>query len=179
MSLSRGSSDLFLVPLRNPHDRGERMGPRISADDDSHQPLIATPIQDYAMEVGDPSNDPGRDRARSGERDRSGGRFRFLQMPTPRRRSPGKVGRPGARLFERPKWKHLWLHVFLCIASYPVIYAGTILARDKSLFWARVIVGLWCAGVGVAIGWSLLAYASRFLEAASELQSFFYDAVLC
>ena len=142
MPPSRSSSDFLLIPLPNPHHRDERTESRTFTDD--------------------------HDNGRGGGN--GGGGFQLPQMPPPRRWSPGKVRRP-ARLFERPKWGHLCLHTFLCVASYPIIYVGTILARDRSLFWARVIVGLWCAGVGTVIGWSLLAYASRFLEAASESQT--------
>jgi len=169
MSSSRGSSDFILATLRNPHDRDERAESRIFSDDDSHRPLIGTPTRDHTMGVDDLGNKfNGAGSRGNGNRNGGGG----FQTPPPRRWSSGKVRR-SAGLFERPKWGHLCLHVFLCIAGYPILYIGAIFARDKSLFWARVIVGLWCAAVGVVIGWSLLAYASRFLEAASGFRSLF------
>ena len=74
-------------------------------------------------------------------------------------------------LFKRPNWGHLCLYMFLWYRGLP-----RHTCRDvKSLFWACVIVGLWCAAVGVAmIGLSLLAYASRFLEVASRSQLVFH-----
>ncbi|KAF9647470.1 hypothetical protein BDM02DRAFT_3270255 [Thelephora ganbajun] len=169
MSSPRGSSGFFLVPLHNPYDRDEQTESRVFTEDDSYRPLIATPTQDHAMEL----NGSDRNSSQTGSGGRSGGRgdgnggvgLRPPRMPPPRRWTSGKARQ--SRLFERPKWGHLCLHAFLCIAGYPLIYVGTILARDKTLFWARLIVGLWCATVGVVIGWSLLAYASRFLEAAT------------
>jgi len=150
MFTSHRSSDLSLASLRKPHDNDERAeSASLYTDDDSHR-LLGTPTQDRVMGAGGPGNNSGL----------AGGREFQL---------PGKARRP-ARSFERPRWSHLCLHAFLCVTSYPVIYAGTILARNRTLFWARVIVGLWCAAVGVVIGWSLLAYASRFLEAASGCQ---------
>jgi len=79
-----------------------------------------------------------------------------------------RTPRTSSRRFERPNRLHIFLHVVACCASYPIIYAGTLSAKDKSLFWARVIVGLWCAGVGMVIGWSLITFARKYTEAASE-----------
>ena len=86
----------------------------------------------------------------------------------PRDLDPGRTPRTSSRLFERPNFFHIVVHVIVCCAGYPIIYAGAIFAKDKSLFWARVIVGLWCAGVGVAIGWSLVRFSRKYTEAASE-----------
>ena len=146
MFIFRRSSDFSLVSLRKPHDNdGRAESASLYTDDDSYR-LLGPPTQDRVVGVDGPGDNS----------DRVSGRFQLQEK-----------ARQPARSFERPRWRHLCLHVFLCVASYPVIYAGTLLARNRSLFWARVIVGLWCAAVGVVIGWSLLAYASRFLEAAS------------
>ena len=79
-----------------------------------------------------------------------------------------RTTRASTKRFERPNYQHILAHAICCCFAYPIIYAGTVAAKDKSLFWARVIVGLWCAGVGVVIGWSLVAFATKFTEAASE-----------
>lgn len=73
-----------------------------------------------------------------------------------------------SKRFERPNYLHIFLHAVVCCAAYPIIYVGTIFAKDKSLFWARLLVGLWCAGVGVTIGWSLIISARKYTEAAGE-----------
>lgn len=86
----------------------------------------------------------------------------------PRDLDPSRAPRTSSKLFERPNFFHIFAHVVVCCAAYPIIYAGVISAKDKSLFWARVIVGLWCAGVGVAIGWSLVRFARKYTEAASK-----------
>lgn len=85
-------------------------------------------------------------------------------------RDPRPTGSPrvSSRRFERPNYLHIFAHAVFCCAAYPVIYAGTIAAKDRSLFWARVIVGLWCAGVGVVIGWSLMGFATKYMEASSK-----------
>ena len=126
--ISHRSSDLSLVSLRKPHDSEERAESAPShAEDDSRRPS-GPQTRDRLMGADGSGNNP----------DRAGGEG--FQLPR-------KTTRP-ARSFERPRWRHLCLHVCLCIASYPVVYAGTTVARNRSLFWARVIVGLWCAAGG-------------------------------
>lgn len=82
-----------------------------------------------------------------------------------------RIPRTSSKRFEPPNYPHIVAHAIICCIAYPIIYAGTVLAKDKSLFWARVIVGLWCAGVGVVIGWSLVAFATKYTEAASKRAS--------
>lgn len=82
--------------------------------------------------------------------------------------NPIRTPRTSTRRFERPDYFHILVHATCCCVAYPILYAGTAAAKDRSLFWARVIVGLWCAGVGVVIGWSLVAFATKYAEAASE-----------
>jgi len=93
---------------------------------------------------------------------------RLASDGAPRDLDPSRTPRTSSKLFERPNFFHIFAHVVVCCASYPIIYAGAISAKDKSLFWARVIVGLWCAGVGVAMGWSLVRFARNYSEAASK-----------
>lgn len=81
---------------------------------------------------------------------------------------PTRATRISTRRFERPDYLHIFAHAVFCCAAYPIVYAGTVAAKDRSLFWARVIVGLWSAGVGVVIGWSLVAFATKYTEAASK-----------
>lgn len=93
---------------------------------------------------------------------------RLASDGAPRHLDPSRTPRTSSKLFERPNFLHIFAHVVVCCAAYPIIYAGAVSAKDKSLFWARVIVGLWCAGVGVAIGWSLVRFSRNYTEAASK-----------
>jgi len=81
---------------------------------------------------------------------------------------PTRTARISTKRFERPNYYHIFAHVVCCCVAYPIIYAGTVAAKDRSLFWARVIVGLWCAGIGAVIGWNLVAFATKYAEAASK-----------
>ena len=87
---------------------------------------------------------------------------------------PTRTARTSTKRFERPDYFHILAHVACCCAAYPIVYLGAIAAKDKSLFWARVIIGLWCSGIGVVIGWSLVAFATKYAEAASEHFSHFF-----
>lgn len=82
--------------------------------------------------------------------------------------NPTRMSRTWTKRFERPNYFHIIVHAACCCVAYPVIYAGTVAAKNRSLFWARVIVGLWCGGIGVVIGWSLVAFATKYAEAASK-----------
>jgi len=88
------------------------------------------------------------------------------------------TGTPSKR-FERPNYLHIFAHAVFCCIAYPIVYVGAVAAKDKSLFWARVIVGSWCAGVGVVIGWSLVAFATKYTEAASKHTSPFFNPAGC
>jgi hypothetical protein len=88
------------------------------------------------------------------------------QHPDPLK--PTRDLRTSSKRFERPNYLRIFLHAAFCCIAYPVLFAGTIAAKDRSLFWARVIVGLWCGAVGIVIGWSLVAFATKYTEAASE-----------
>jgi len=89
--------------------------------------------------------------------------------------TPIRTARTLSKRFERPNYLHIFAHVAFCCIAYPIIYVGAVAAKDKSLFGARVIVGLWCAGIGVVIGWSLVTFATKYTEAASKHTSPFFE----
>ena len=77
--------------------------------------------------------------------------------------------KPLFRDFERPSFARIAIFTILCIIiTYPAFFLLTFVAKDKSLFVVRVIVSIWCSGVGFALGYILLRIGARHLEAASE-----------
>jgi len=76
--------------------------------------------------------------------------------------------KPLFRGFERPSFAHIATLTVLCLIAYPALYILTLVAKDKSLFTVRVIVALWCSGVGFALAYVLLRTGVQHLEAASE-----------
>ena len=86
---------------------------------------------------------------------------RFSRFKPPR-------SKPLFQGFERPRFSRIAILTILCLTTYPAFYALTFVAKDKSLFIVRVIVSVWCSGVGFALGYILLAIAAQHLEAASE-----------
>ena len=76
--------------------------------------------------------------------------------------------KPLFRGFERPSLAHIAILAILCLTAYPALYILTLVAKDKSLFTVRLIVALWCSGVGFALGYILLRIGIQHLEAASE-----------
>jgi len=86
---------------------------------------------------------------------------RFLNSAPPR-------SKPLFRGFERPSFSRIAILTFLCLVTYPAFYTLTLVAKDKSLFAVRVIVSVWCSGVGFALGYILLEIAAQHLKAASE-----------
>ncbi|KNZ77671.1 hypothetical protein J132_04490 [Termitomyces sp. J132] len=74
---------------------------------------------------------------------------------------------PLANGFEKPYWRDILLHIALCLVSYPILLAVTLVARNKSIFWTRFIVGVGCGLVGLGLGYSLLTLAKSHLEAAT------------
>ncbi|KAG9083105.1 hypothetical protein FRC06_004695, partial [Ceratobasidium sp. 370] len=58
------------------------------------------------------------------------------------------------------------VHASLCFAAFPIIYFVSRAASGLSLFWARLIVGGLCGGVGLTLGVSLLDLSRRSMEAA-------------
>lgn len=76
--------------------------------------------------------------------------------------------KPLFRGFERPNLARITILAVLCLTAYPALYILTLVAKDKSLFTVRLIVALWCSGVGSALGCLLLGIGMQHLEAASE-----------
>ena len=76
--------------------------------------------------------------------------------------------KPLLRGFERPSFTCIAIFTILCIITYPAFFLLTFVAKDKSLFIVRVIVSVWCSGVGFALGYILLRIGAQHLEAASE-----------
>ena len=86
---------------------------------------------------------------------------RFLRPEPPR-------SKPLFRGFERPSFFRIAIFTVLCPAAYPAFYFLTLVAKDRSLFIVRVMVSVWCSGVGFALGYILLSIGAQHLEAASE-----------
>jgi len=72
------------------------------------------------------------------------------------------------RGFEKPSFFRIAILTALCLITYPAFYFLTLVAKDKSLFVVRIIVSLWCSGVGFTLGYILLKTGAQHLEAASE-----------
>jgi len=75
--------------------------------------------------------------------------------------------KPLFRGFERPSFAHIAILTVLCLTAYPALYILTLVANDKSLFAVRLVVAVWCSGVGFALGYILLKIGMQHLEAAS------------
>ena len=91
--------------------------------------------------------------------------FQYAEKQPPR-------SKPLFRGFERPNFCHIVILTILCLLTYPVFYALTFVAKDRSLFIVRLLVSVWCSGVGSALGYVLLGIGARHLEAASEFSWF-------
>jgi len=74
---------------------------------------------------------------------------------------------PFAKDFEVPQWKKLAIHTGICVLSYPFLLIFVIMGQGRTLFWARVFVGVGCGILGVTLGLSLVHLARGVLEAAS------------
>ncbi len=72
------------------------------------------------------------------------------------------------RGFERPSFSRIAILSVLCLISYPTFYILKLVARDKPLFTVRLIVAVWCSGIGWALGYILLNIGIRHIEAAGE-----------
>jgi len=75
---------------------------------------------------------------------------------------------PSKRGFERPSFTRITIHTMLCLIAYPVFYILTLVGRDKELFTVRLLVAMWCTGIGFALRYSLLEIGVQHIEAASE-----------
>jgi len=76
--------------------------------------------------------------------------------------------RPVFRGFERPSFSRIAILTVLCLITYPAFYILTSAAKDKSLFTVRLIVSIWCSGIGFALGYIILKIGAKHIEAASE-----------
>ncbi|KAF9464261.1 hypothetical protein BDZ94DRAFT_1216732 [Collybia nuda] len=74
---------------------------------------------------------------------------------------------PFAQGFEAPNWTQLLIHLGLCLVAYPLLMIFIVIARARSLFWTRFIVGMGCGMVGFCLGLSLLQLGKKFMEAAT------------
>ena len=79
---------------------------------------------------------------------------------------------PLSQDFERPSFSRIAILAILCLITYPASFFLTSVAKDRSLFIVRVIVSVWCSGVGVALGYLLLRIGAQHLEATSEFTRF-------
>jgi len=75
---------------------------------------------------------------------------------------------PFAKGFEPPQWRSIFIHIIMCLVSYPVLVAFAAVARGRTLFWTRLVVALECGIVSFFLGLSLLNLGRAFFEAASE-----------
>ena len=80
--------------------------------------------------------------------------------------------------FERPSLSRITILTVLCPITYPAFYVLIFVANDRSLFSVRLIVSVWCSGVGFALGYILLKIGARHLEAASEFMLVGYRGFL-
>ena len=76
--------------------------------------------------------------------------------------------------FEKPSFPRIAILAVLCLITYPAFYILTLVAKDRSLFIVRLVVSVWCSGVGFALGYILLTIGAQHLEAASKLTPFEY-----
>jgi hypothetical protein len=74
---------------------------------------------------------------------------------------------PFAKGYEPPQWRRLAAHLTLCALGYPFLLLFVSASKGKSLFWARLLVGVGCGLLGGMLGWNLVKMARRILEAAS------------
>ena len=70
--------------------------------------------------------------------------------------------------FERPRCRSLLIHITTCATIYPFLYFITWAAEGRSLFVVRTLVGLGTATIAFVIGFFLIDYARKFMEASSE-----------
>jgi len=79
--------------------------------------------------------------------------------------------KPLFRGFERPSFSRIVILTVLCLITYPAFILLTLAAKNKSLFTVRVIVSIWCSGIGFVLGYILLKIGAQHLEAASKFSS--------
>jgi len=80
--------------------------------------------------------------------------------------------------FEAPSFLYIATLTILCPATYLAFYILTLVAKDRSLFVVRAIVGLWGWVAGFALGYFLLRIGAQHLEAASKFALVGYRSFL-
>jgi len=98
--------------------------------------------------------------------------------PPPPTTNPQHTKKPQFPGFESPCFIRIGILTLTCAITYPAFYALTFVAKDRSLFIVRLIVAIWCSGIGLALGYTLLKIGARHLEAASEFTSVGYRDIL-
>ncbi|KAK7061328.1 hypothetical protein R3P38DRAFT_3489065, partial [Favolaschia claudopus] len=71
------------------------------------------------------------------------------------------------RSFEAPEWAYILIHLTFCVLAYPVLLVFVVIANHRTIFWSRLVVGLGCGVVGLALAASLTRLAQRYMEAAT------------
>ena len=90
------------------------------------------------------------------------------QWPSPPQKVKG-LRLPGFSAFEPADPLQLLLFTISCLAAYPLLYAVSVIASNRSLFWARFFVGAGCGLVGFTLGFFITEMAKFHLEASSKL----------
>lgn len=75
---------------------------------------------------------------------------------------------PFSKKFEAPNWGKVLVHLVLSALAYPILFAFVLWADGRTIFVSRIIIGVGCGVIGVALGASLLGLAKYILEAVSE-----------
>lgn len=103
----------------------------------------------------------------------------FLTTPSPSLFPRGlpKTPRlhPFSQSYEAPEWKTLVVHTLFCLIAYPFLLLFVFIARGRTLFLARLVVGVGCGIIGFFLGFSLIRLARRHLEAAGKSSRSFPD----
>ena len=92
--------------------------------------------------------------------------------------NPPPRPKPLFRGFESPSLVRIGFLTLTCAITYPAFHALTFVAKDRSIFIVRLIVAIWCSGIGLALGYTLLKIGARHLEAASEFMPVGYRDLL-
>ncbi|PPQ70480.1 hypothetical protein CVT24_013287 [Panaeolus cyanescens] len=74
---------------------------------------------------------------------------------------------PFGQAFETPQWIPVVIHIVVCGLAYPVLLGFVYLSDGRTLFLARLLIGLGCSIVGLTLGISLLTLAKGIFEAAT------------
>ena len=124
-----------------------------------------------------PSPSPSTTTFQSGDKPQSSSR-QLLHPRLANLRFEPPRSKPLFRGFERPSFSRIAVLTVLSLVAYPALYILTLVAKDKSLFVVRLIVAMWCSGVGFSLGYILLRIGVQHLEAASEFTLIRYRDLL-